>query len=113
MTMARAEFAAVDLVRFLLARVEEDERSLRVLVRRTHRAGDHDHELSFTRTRSELIAKRQVLGHIQHLLVLRDLPREKPVRDLAVGMLQSLAAPYTPHVQFRRLWDRAEAPGSA
>ena len=104
----RAPFATVDLVRFLLARVDEDEKSLRVLVRRTHRAGDLAHEPAFTRAHSDLIAKRQVLGHIQHLLILRDLPGEKPVRDLAVDMLQSMAAPYTRHVQFRGLWDRVE-----
>jgi hypothetical protein len=105
MTAAATRFATVDLARFLLARVDEDEKSLRALVRRTHRAGDHDHELSFARAQCDLTAKRQVLGHLQHLLVLRDLPAEKPVRDLAAGMLRSMAGPYTRHPQFRTAWD--------
>jgi hypothetical protein len=104
MTATRTDFATIELVRFLLARVDDEEQALRRLVRRTHQSGDTDRDPSFGRARSEVIAKRQVLGQVQHLLVLRDLPSERIVRDLAAGILRSMAEPYAGHVQYRGAW---------
>jgi hypothetical protein len=104
MTAMRTGFATVELVRFLLARIDDEEQALRKLVRRTHQTGNTNRDVSFGRARSEVIAKRQVLGQIQHLLVLRDLPSEKSVRDLATNVLQSMAEPYAGHVQYRSAW---------
>jgi hypothetical protein len=41
---------------------------------------------------------------MQQLLVLRDQPSEKPVRDAAIHVLRWLAAPYADHPGFRPEW---------
>jgi hypothetical protein len=106
-TAARTDFSTIELVRFVLARIDDEEQVLRKVVRRTHKAGDHEQDPAFIRARSEIITKRQVLGHVQHLLVLRDLPSEKVVRDLSAGVLQAMARPYADHVQYRPIWQPA------
>ena len=57
--------------------------------------------------RSETLARRQIVGAVQQLLVLRDLPNEKAVRDVAASILRSLATPYAEHVSFREHWHAA------
>jgi hypothetical protein len=104
MTATRTDFSTIELVRFLLARVDDEEQTLRKLVRRTHQAGNANQDGVFARARSEVIAKRQVLGQIQQLLVLRDLPSEMVVRGLATRVLQSMAQPYAAHLQYRVIW---------
>lgn len=57
--------------------------------------------------RSETLARRQIVGAVQQLLVLRDLPNEKAVRDVAASILRSLATPYAQHPSFREHWHAA------
>jgi hypothetical protein len=96
-----------ELVRFLLARFDEDDARLK----RRSRAQDSGVEpdaapdvWSVGRLRTESLARRRIVGTIQQLLVLRDQPCEKPVRDGAVQVLRSLAAPYSAHTGFRPEW---------
>jgi hypothetical protein len=99
--------STTDLVRFLLARVDEDDAQLRRMRRdQNHRGGPDDGTglLSIERLRAECDAKRGVIGSAQQLLVLRDQPAEKPVRDAAVHVLCALAAPYREHAGFRDEW---------
>ncbi len=100
---------ASDLVRFLLDRVDEDEDELRQLTRDEVRGPGRDAARpgglrSVDRLRVELIAKRHVIGDLQQLLVLRDQPSEKVVRDAATRALRALAAPYADHRQYRTDW---------
>jgi hypothetical protein len=101
--------STTELVRFLLARVDEDDAQLRRLRRDQSRgtgpADAADGLGSIDRLRAECGAKRDVIGCAQQLLVLRDQPAEKPVRDAAVHMLYALAAPYRSHAAFRSEWD--------
>lgn len=90
-----------ELVRFLLARFDEDDEKLK----RLSRAGlPPAGPLSLERLRAEALARRRIVGSVQQLLVLRDQPCEKPVRDGAAHVLRSLAAPYAGHVNFRTEW---------
>lgn len=90
-----------DLVRFLLARFDEDDDELK----RASRAGAVPETLyGVDRLRSEALARRRILGAMQQLVVLRDQPCEKPVRDVAAQVLRSLAAPYSQHTSFRTEW---------
>jgi hypothetical protein len=102
-TTATTTFATTDLVRFLLARVDDEELALRKLARR-HRGEDSDQSRSIERQRGDIIAKRQVLGHVQQLLVLRDQPNEKTVRDVSAQILRSMAMPYAEHASYRDEW---------
>lgn len=97
---------ATDIVRFLLDRLDEDDDQVRHLARDESRGGNPAHQgvRSAERLRSEIIAKRHVIGDLQQLLVLRDLPSEKTVRDAATQALRALAAPYTEHRQYRAEW---------
>ncbi|MGI8678716.1 MAG: DUF6221 family protein [Jatrophihabitans sp.] len=100
---------ASDLVRFLLDRIDEDEDELRHLTRDEVRGPDRAAARplglrSVDRLRAELIAKRHVIGDLQQLLVLRDQPSEKTVRDAAAQALRALAAPYAAHRQYRTDW---------
>jgi hypothetical protein len=101
--------STTDLVRFLLARVDEDDAQLRRMrrhqTRGTGQVAAEDGLGSLDRMRAECEAKRGVIGCAQQLLVLRDQPAEKPVRDAAVHVLYSLAAPYRTHAAFRHEWD--------
>jgi hypothetical protein len=100
---ATTTFATTDLVRFLLARVDDEESALRKLARR-HRGDDAELDPSIERQRSDIVAKRQVLGHVQQLLVLRDQPNEKTVRDVSTQILRSMAMPYAEHASYREEW---------
>ena len=44
---------------------------------------------------------------MQQLIVLRDQPFEKPIRDAAAQVLRSLATPYANHAAFRSEWRRS------
>jgi len=96
-----------DLVRFLLARFDEDDEQLKRYARLDSAPPGL---LSVDRLRSEALARRRILGAIQQLLVLRDQPCEKPVRDGAVQVLRSLAAPYSQHAGFRTEWKTSPRP---
>lgn len=104
-----ANASATELVRFLLARVDDDDEQLRRLRRQRAESADQTGSLddlrSLERLRAECDAKRGVIGFAQQLLVLRDQPAEKPVRDAAIHLLYALAAPYRSHVGFRSEWE--------
>ena len=86
------------LVRFLLARISDDEQALR---RRGLAAGG-DREVE--RALADCAAKRDVVGIMQRMLILRDLPLERPVRDGAEEVLRRLASVYEDHVGYRAEW---------
>lgn len=91
-----------ELVRFVLARFDEDDVKLKRLARGG--APVNGELFSLERLRTEALARRRIVGSIQQLLVLRDQPSEKPVRDNAAQVLRSLAAPYSDHPAFRSEW---------
>jgi hypothetical protein len=95
-----APISTNELVRFVLARVEDDEAALK---RRARAHADGEAE-TLDRLRAETVAKRRIVGTVQQLIVLRDQPCEKPVRDGAVQILRALAAPYAGHSAFRSEW---------
>jgi len=91
-----------DLVRFLLARIDEDEAELKRLVRR---GVDADEPVrSVSRLQADAVSKRRLIGSLQQLLVLRDQPSEKAVRDQATQMLRVMAVPYDAHLDYRHEW---------
>jgi hypothetical protein len=98
----------LELVRFLLARVDDDEAELKKLARQ-HSRGTGPSTLqgprSLERLRAECTSKRQIIGALQQLFVLRDQPFEKQIRDAAAAMLQSLAMPYSGHAGYRKHWE--------
>jgi hypothetical protein len=91
-----------ELVRFLLARFDEDEENLKRYSRLAQPADENP--LPVERLRAEALARRRIIGSVQQLLVLRDQPCEKPVRDNAAQVLRWLAAPYADHAGFRSEW---------
>jgi anti-sigma factor ChrR (cupin superfamily) len=96
-----------DLVRFLLARVDDDDSELKKIARlqaRSNVADDMDGVRAVTRLQAESAAKRRVIGALQQLLVLRDQPFEKAIRDQAAQMLRMLAMPYDGHAAYRSEW---------
>lgn len=104
-----APFPTADLVRFLLARLDDEDAQFRRRSR-TLRGSDAESDTRIDgtavldRERAESHARRQVIGIAQQLLVLRDQPNEKAVRDAAVHILRALAAPYADHSGFRSEW---------
>jgi Family of unknown function (DUF6221) len=91
-----------DLVRFLLARIDDDEAELKRLARR---GVDEDYGVrSVPRLQADAASKRRLIGALQQLLVLRDQPSEKAVRDHATQMLRVLAVAYDTHLDYRREW---------
>jgi hypothetical protein len=106
--MTSAPPATLELVRFLLARIADDETELKRLAKRQPDDGAGG-IASIARLRSESAAKRRVIGGLQQLLVLRDQPSEKTVRDQAAQLLRVMAAPYEEHVSFRDEWRPAAA----
>lgn len=97
--------STTDLVRFLLARIEDDAAEAKRQVRaagpgRAPATGVCSPE----RIRAECEAKRQVIGTLQQQLVLRDQPFEKAIRHQAIYMLRALATPYADHVAYRKEW---------
>jgi Family of unknown function (DUF6221) len=97
-----------ELVRFLLARFDEDDDQLKRCARDT--ATPATGPLSLDRLRSEALARRRIVGSMQQLLVLRDQPCEKPVREAAAQALRALAAPYSAHSGFRAEWKTSPRP---
>jgi hypothetical protein len=98
-----------DLVRFLVARVDDDDDRLKTESRERARAKgpvatDADPIRALDRLRAENTAKREVIASAQQLLVLRDQPAEKPVRDNAAHILRSMAGAYADHPTFRAEW---------
>jgi hypothetical protein len=87
------------LVRFLLARINDDEQELH----RRVKAGVGGYP-SNERVLAECSAKRDVIGIMQRILILRDLPMERPVRDGAREVLRRLAAVYEDHDSYRSEW---------
>lgn len=103
-----SRFAPTDVVRFVLARIDDEE----AVIRRSARAmrGQDDPRMTvLEQQRAQCLARRQVTGAVQQLLVLRDLPNEKPVRDHATQILLSLASPYSGHKAYRDEWQLAGA----
>ena len=102
-----ATSSTTELVRFLLARVDEDDDQLRRMRRHQTQAGPAEDEIamrSVGRLRAECDAKRSVIGCAQQLLVLRDQPAEKPVRDAAVQRALRARCAYRAHAGFRDEW---------
>lgn len=101
-----------ELVRFLLDRIDDDETVLKKVQRQRARGigtPAPDGLVSADRLRLECAAKRQLIGSLQQLLVLRDQPAEKTVRDAAAHMLYSLALPYADHMAYRKTWGESLA----
>jgi hypothetical protein len=100
-----------ELARFLLARVDDDDDQLRRMQRKHVQLiaadGDVNGIGSVARLRAECGAKRNIIGQAQHLLMLRDLPSEKVVRESAAQMLRALAEPYRDHYAYRSEWSPA------
>ncbi|WP_375484908.1 DUF6221 family protein [uncultured Jatrophihabitans sp.] len=97
-------FAPIDVVRFVLARLDDEEAGIRRSARSLRGHDDRAQTASLEHRRADCLARRQVTGAVQQLLVLRDLPQEKPVRDHATQILLSLASPYSGHKAFRTEW---------
>jgi hypothetical protein len=91
-----------ELVRFLLARLDDDDATLKA--RRRDGVDSDGGPAAMDRLRAEVQAKRQIIGAAQQLLLLRDQPCEKPVRDGASLILRYLALPYADHASFRSEW---------
>ena len=102
--VATVQETAQDLVRFLLSRAEEDERELKRLARQGHDVDSKPAVRSIDRLVADVAAKRRLIGCMQQLLVLRDQPAEKAVRDQASQMLRVLAVPYHDHPGYRQEW---------
>jgi Family of unknown function (DUF6221) len=100
-----------DLIRFLLARVDDDVAELKRLARQHLATGGDPNEgvRAIARLQAEAAAKRRMIGALQQLLVLRDQPLEKTVRDQATQMLRVLATPYENHAAYRPEWRPAGA----
>jgi hypothetical protein len=104
-TVSASPTTTTDLVRFLLARIEDDAAE----IKRYNRAvaggkATAPGWCSPERMRSECEAKRQVIGTLQQQLVLRDQPFEKAIRHQAIYMLRALAIPYAEHIGYRKEW---------
>lgn len=96
------------LVRFVLARLDEDSSSLRKRSRQPvttdgSPVGDQV-DGSMDRQLAECTAKRCSVAAIQRLLILRDLPNEQVVRHEAAILLRALALPYAGHPTYRAEW---------
>jgi hypothetical protein len=100
-----------DLIRFLLARVDDDVAELKRLARQQATGGGDaaDGVRAIVRLQAEAASKRRMIGALQQLLVLRDQPLEKTVRDQATQMLRVLAMPYDGHPGYRAEWRPAGA----
>ena len=104
-TMAAFSASTTDLVRFLLARIEDDAAQAKRYGREAANGKTLAPALcSPERIRAECEAKRQVIGTLQQQLVLRDQPFEKAIRNQAIYMLRAMATPYADHVGYRKEW---------
>ena len=97
-------FAPSEVVRFVLARLDDEEAVIRRSAR-SLRGQDDPRTAELDHQRADCLSRRQVTGAVQQLLVLRDLPRERPVREHATRILLSLASPYAGHKAYRAEWD--------
>jgi hypothetical protein len=106
-----------DLVRFLLARLDDDEREIKKLQKAgvgasvsapangsSNGSANRPSFPSVHRLSADSAAKREIVGVLQRLLVLRDLPSERPVREGAAEVLRRLAMPYEDHAGYRTEW---------
>jgi hypothetical protein len=93
-----------ELVRFVLARIDEDDAELKRLVRGAPAPPAGVGPGSIERRQAEARARRRIVGSVQQLLVLRDQPSERAVREVASQILRALAAPYADHAGFRSEW---------
>lgn len=97
--------STTELVRFLLARIEDDTNDVKKYNRAAASGKATAPALcSADRVRAEAEAKRQVIGTLQQQLVLRDQPFEKAIRHQATYMLRALATPYAEHPAYRKEW---------
>jgi hypothetical protein len=113
MTTTMPRPRTVDLVRFVLTRLEEDEAQLKRLLHETIRAGRQPADagvLAVSRQLAEVEAKRRILASVQRLIALRDQPMEKAVRDEAALVLKALSTPYLQHPAYRAEWRAAGTP---
>jgi hypothetical protein len=94
-----------ELIRFLLARVDDDVTELKKLAKHAPVDDRADAGVrSIGRLQAEAATKRRLIGALQQLLILRDQPLEKTVRDQAGQMLRVLALPYDKHTAYRSEW---------
>lgn len=111
MTMTSATSTRA-LIAFLLARIDDEESNAKRAARqasRSPRTRDPVVDDACSRLLVECDAKRRVIAAAQQLLILRDLPNERVVRDEARNVLHALALPYAAHVGFRAPWAERRA----
>lgn len=90
-----------DLVRFILARLDDDDREIKKLLK----AGANGSSFPpVDRLSADSAAKREIIGVMQRLIALRDLPSERPVREGAAEVLRRMALPYEKHAGYRPEW---------
>jgi hypothetical protein len=99
---AAAVSISQDLVRFLLARINEEEAELKQLARTEPEPGTGVRAIP--KLRAEIDAKRKLIGSLQQLVVLRDQPAERAVRHQGEQMLRMLAVPYEWHAAYSSQW---------
>lgn len=108
MSLTFPTVTANEIVRFVLDRLDDDESELQRLSRAESRSTDGSARpgglRAVERLRAEIISKRHVIGDLQQLMVLRDQPAEKAVRDAATQAMRALAAPYADHRAYRADW---------
>lgn len=88
-----------ELVRFIVARLDDDHEALKRATR-TDAVG----LWSAHRGRTETEARREIVGVVQRMAVLRDLPTETAVRECAVQLLRALAGTWAEHPDYRPSW---------
>lgn len=104
-TAADVSASTSDLVRFLLARIEDDAAQAKKYNRAVAKGKPPALALlSPQRIRADCEAKRQVIGTLQQQLVLRDQPFERAIRNQAIYMLRAMATPYADHNAYRKEW---------
>jgi hypothetical protein len=107
--LSKAGEALDGLVRFLLARISEDEAAIRSRIRAGEARSRTGGWLPEDRAMAECAAKRDIIGLMQRMLVLRDLPHERSVRAGAAAVLRRMAVLYDEHPAYRDGW--RPAPG--
>jgi hypothetical protein len=108
MTATLQREQGISLVRFLLVQIDSDAAELKRMARRNNGvsaiSGLSSGVCSVSRQVAEVEVKRRLVGCLQRLLILRDQPMEKAVRDQAAVMLRALAAPYSDRKGYRPEW---------
>jgi hypothetical protein len=90
------------LVRFLLARLDDETREAQRLLRGGE--GDPDNAALVARRRADLSAKRTAIGELQRQIAFRDLPHQRPVRVQALQKLREMTKPYADHRGYQAEW---------